>query len=433
MERREQGPPMSQQFSNDFWNRMYELAREAPGRNAEVMHDGGRVVVVQDLDDADAVLRKRLANYPKNLQWFAQVGGQSRLTEDGDQWRFRAGLSQPSFSRYDHDRGYAISARQARRMAGLLAANTKAPLLDEDAIHHSILSIFTEMFLDVELDRIPMAHDGPSRLIELASRYTCIHRGQGQDAHTKEHIRQILESRRQVFGGMQCLRDAGEYDSAMMRRMLAAEAVPGYDFRFEKEMTTLFVAGADTASNSTGWALHLLASYPELQERLHAGQRAIHASLPDGPERCKAILADQDLKAFVSELLRLHSPLPFVTRVARADDRLSDIDVHAGDVVIVSLIGVNRKAMARPDFWIPDIDAAAREGVGTGTGIHSSFTWGARVCGGRNFALLELTTVLSFLIAELHLELSEDLPVENEWVGQMRRKGGHRVRVTARS
>ncbi|UBB15758.1 cytochrome P450 [Comamonas odontotermitis] len=423
---------MSQPFSDDFWARMYELAREEPGRNAEVIHDGLRVVVVQDLDDADIVLRKRLANYPKNLQWFAQVGGQSRLTEDGDQWRFRSELSQPSFSRYDHDRGYAISAKQTRRMAGLLAANTKVPLLDEDVIHHCILSIFTEMFLDVELDKIPIAHDGPSRLIELASKYTCIHRGQGQDAHTKDHIRQILESRRQVFGSMQCLRDGNAYDSAMMRRMLAAEAVPGYDFRFEKEMTTLFVAGADTASNSTGWALHLLASYPELQERLHTGQRAIHTSLPDGTERCRAILADQDLKAFISELLRLHSPLPFVTRVAKADDRLSNIDVHARDVVIVSLIGVNRKAMARPDPWVPDIDAAAREGVGMGTGINSSFTWGARVCGGRSFALLELTTILSFLIAELHFGLSENLPIECEWVGQMRRKGGHRITSSVR-
>ncbi len=113
---------------------------------------------MQDLDDADSVLRKHLANCPKNLQWFAQLGGQSRLTYDGDQWRFRAGLSQPSFNRYGHDRGDAISARQARRMAGLLATDTKVPLLDEDAIHDSILSTFTEMFLDVELDRIPMAH-----------------------------------------------------------------------------------------------------------------------------------------------------------------------------------------------------------------------------------------------------------------------------------
>ncbi|MCX6907582.1 MAG: hypothetical protein NTY01_06015, partial [Verrucomicrobia bacterium] len=72
------------------------------------------------------------------------------------------------------------------------------------------------------------------------------------------------------------------------------------------------------------------------------------------------------------------------------------------------------------------------EGLGAGTGTHSSFIWGPRVCGGRNFALRELTTVLGVLIDQLRFEVTRDEPLEFEWVGQMRRQGGHRVRALAR-
>ena len=67
-----------------------------------------------------------------------------------------------------------------------------------------------------------------------------------------------------------------------------------------------------------------------------------------------------------------------------------------------------------------------------GTGSVSSFVWGKRVCGGRSFALVELAAVLSVLIVQLQVEVSRQEPMVYEWVGQMRRKGGHLLKLANR-
>lgn len=419
-------------FSSQFCSDLYTLARTHPSQNVVMEHDGRRMVIIQDIKDADVVMRKNADNYPKNLKWFTQVAGNSRLTEDGEQWKFRSALSQPFLGKYDHGRAYALSVHHASHVAHHLALQPQAQVLDEALIHQAMLSIFTQMFLEVELQSIPIAQDSASRLIELAAEYAFVAPHQEHTERSKEQIREILDLRKKVFGALQCLRADDLQRSPMLQKMLEAESVPGFDFAFEKEIVMLFGAGTDTSSYSIGWALHLLASYPGLQAQLHAGIHDLFQRYPDATERQHAIANHANLRCFIAELLRLYPPLPFVTRLARAPDRLSSVAVETGDVVIVSLVGVNYKALRRNDPWVPDLAAAAADGTGRGTGTHSSFIWGPRVCGGRSFALLELAAVLSVLIYRLRFELTSDEPVEYEWVGQMRRKGGHRVRALAR-
>ena len=422
------------QFSSHFCQHLYDMAREQPGRNELTPQpDGRRLLVVQNFEDADIVLRRNVDNYAKNYRWFSQVAGNSRFTDEGAQWKFRQELSQPYLGKFDADRAFHISTRQATRMADHFAAKPPQDVLDEALIHQNMLSIFTQMFLEVEVGSIPMAHDSASRLTELASLWAFVEPGSNAISHSKELIREILQLRKQVFTALQTLRSEELQGSPMLRKMLEAESAPGFDFSFEKELTMMLGAGTDTASYSIGWALHLLASHPQLQERLFAGISAIHAEHQSDPQALKTAIAEHgDLRCLISELLRLYPTAPFVPRIAQGDDQLSDMQVKAGDVIVVSLIGVNEKALQRTNPWEPDLDAAAREGFGMGSGMISSFVWGKRICGGRSFALVELASVLSVLIRKLHFELSSNDPIEFEWVGQMRRKGGQRVRVLPR-
>ena len=415
---------------SDFCQFLYDTAASDPGRNLVFETDGQRVIVIQKAEDADIVMRRNLANYPKNLRWFEQVAGNSRLTDEGEAWKFRWSLSQPFFSKYDAERGYEVSLIHARNMARRLP-QAQGVLLDEAGIHESMLSIFVQMFLEIELASIPMAHDSCSRLIELASAYAFTAPGSDRTSYSREHLSEILSLRKQIFAALQQLRHLRE-PSAMLEKMLQAESEPGFDFQFEKELILLFGAGTDTAAYTVGWALHLLALDPELQQRLRGVVDAIYAEHTDESERSKALMASPELKHFIAEVLRLFPPLPFVTRSALQADQLSDISIKPGDVIIVSLVGINTKGLQRANPWVPDIDAAALEGSGMGTGAHTGFIWGPRVCGGRNFSLLELTIVLSELLHDLRFEATENTPLEYEWIGQMRRKGGHRVKALAR-
>ncbi|MEG0920032.1 MAG: cytochrome P450 [Comamonas sp.] len=422
-------------ISSQFCHYLYDLARDRPRLNEICpQHDGRRMLVIQNLDDADRVMRRNVDNYLKNFRWFTQVAGNSRLTDDGEQWKFRQDLSQPYLGKYDASRAFAISTAHGQHMARHLALAPDAEILDEGLIHQSMLSIFTQMFLEVELARLPMAHDSASRLIELASSYAFVAPGQESIKDNKAHIREILQLRKTIFNALQCLRGDAFPRSPMLEAMLEAEAAPGFDFSFEKELTMLFGAGTDTASYSIGWALYLLATNPGLQERLHAGLRDVY--IAHGKDRLAlqaAIAQHVDLRSFISELLRLYPPLPFITRLAHKQDKLSDMAVEPGDVVVVSLVGVNHRALERADPWKPDLDAATQEGFGMGTGSISSFVWGKRVCGGRSFALVELAAVLSVLIVQLRVEVSRQEPMIYEWVGQMRRKGGHRLKIVSRA
>ena len=115
---------------SDFCQFLYDTAASDPGRNLVFETDGQRVIVIQKAEDADIVMRRNLANYPKNLRWFEQVAGNSRLTDEGEAWKFRWSLSQPFFSKYDAERGYEVSLIHARNMARRLP-QAQGVLLDE--------------------------------------------------------------------------------------------------------------------------------------------------------------------------------------------------------------------------------------------------------------------------------------------------------------
>ncbi|THU01949.1 cytochrome P450 [Lampropedia puyangensis] len=421
--------------ASNFCHEIYELARRWPKQNqVRAQPDGRRLLIIQNLDDADRIMRRNADNYFKNSKWLSQVAGNSRLTADSEAWKFRQKISQPFFGKYDHTRAFAISNIQARAIAEALVSSQDSTTLNEHVIHQGMASIFTQMFLEMELVQLPISHDSPSQLVELASAYAFVAPGQEKNLENKEHIRKILQLRKSIFDALAPLRDDTSLKSPLLKAILNAESEKNSDFSLEKELPTLIDAGTDTAAYSVGWGLHLLAAYPKLQERLYQSLSHIYASNADNPQALQSAIAQHsELRGFIAELLRLYPPLPFVTRLAHANDQLSDIDVIAGDVVVVSLVGVNNKALERDDPWVPNIDAAIKEGYGMGTGSISSFVWGKRVCGGRSFALVELATVLSVLIAQLKIEFSEDKPVAYEWVGQMRRKGGHPLRVSRRT
>src|SRR5215208_8042556 len=96
-----------------FCDLLYRLAVAHPGENVELELSGVPVLVVQNLDDANHILRSNAANYRKNLNWFRQALGASRLTEDGEAWRVRRDASQEFLTRFDREKAFAIACRHA--------------------------------------------------------------------------------------------------------------------------------------------------------------------------------------------------------------------------------------------------------------------------------------------------------------------------------
>jgi cytochrome P450 len=130
------------------------------------------------------------------------------------------------------------------------------------------------------------------------------------------------------------------------------------------EIPTFILAGHETTSTATAWALFELAQHPAVQARLRAELRA--APLPTGARENDPLDADALaaldrlplLDAVVRETLRLRAPVQRVTRVATAPAaiplatpfvdrrgvRQDVIRVAAGDALTVPILAVQRSA-----------------------------------------------------------------------------------------
>ena len=89
-----------------------------------------------------------------------------------------------------------------------------------------------------------------------------------------------------------------------------------YLLRLSAEVPTFLVAGHETTSTETMWALFSLSQEPEMQQKLRDELLSVPSETLDMDE----LNALPYLDAVVRETLRLHAAVTFVTRVAAKDD-----------------------------------------------------------------------------------------------------------------
>jgi cytochrome P450 len=174
------------------------------------------------------------------------------------------------------------------------------------------------------------------------------------------------------------------------------------------QMATMIVAGHETTALTLFWSLYLLASSPADQERVAAEVRAIDLG-PDGA--AEALTKLPYTKAVVSEALRLYPPAFAIARMAIGPDRLCDITVPRGALVMISPWVLHRHLRLWKD---PDAFDPARF-LGDRPLPHRfaymPFGAGPRICIGAQFALTEACLVLAMMIQRFHVSLADATPV----------------------
>lgn len=129
----------------------------------------------------------------------------------------------------------------------------------------------------------------------------------------------------------------------------------------------LFVlAGLDTVTSTTGFALNRLANEPELRRRIVAEPSLI--------------------PAFVEEIVRLEAPLFGVPRVTVEEVEVSGITIPKGAEVMICLGAANREVSeSNPHPDEVNLD---------GNGRHWGYGGGAHICVGMHLARIELELIL---------------------------------------
>ncbi|TFY63791.1 hypothetical protein EVJ58_g3047 [Rhodofomes roseus] len=195
---------------------------------------------------------------------------------------------------------------------------------------------------------------------------------------------------------------------------------------------SFLVAGHETTSSATAWALYALSIEPDMQRRLR--------------EECLALATDDPtmdelnelpyLEAVVRETLRLHPPLNNTVRETVKDDIIplskpyvdvrgkvhDHVKIDKGTMVQIPIMAVNRSKAIwgedalefKPERW-DKVPETAQRVPGTWANM-MTFLGGPRSCIGYRFSLVEMKALIFTLIRAFEFELAvpkEDVTRQN--------------------
>jgi len=172
------------------------------------------------------------------------------------------------------------------------------------------------------------------------------------------------------------------------------------------QMATMIVAGHETTALTLFWSLYLVASAPDVQERVAQEARGLDL----GPERAAEALPKLTYtRAVVNEALRLYPPAFAIARIAKAPDQIGDVAIPRGALVMIAPWVLHRhvRLWSNPEAF----DPSRFLGEEPPRFAYLPFGAGPRVCVGAQLALTEAVLVLAAMIGRFRITLADDVPV----------------------
>ncbi|MEI4474216.1 cytochrome P450 [Frigidibacter sp. MR17.24] len=394
---------------------LIELIPEIATRQPMVSgRTGKRWHMVMDPGALRRILKDRIEDYPKSDVTKLILGpaiGESLFVAEGAHWRWQRRAAAPAFSHRNVTALGPVMTRAAEHAAERLAAQSgrAANVFDEmvsatfeviadvtlsgsgaetggafdrDAVHKGIEAYMGQTAKTSLLDILgaPPWVPRPSRM--FASTATRSMRAMA-DATIEARVR---SGPRPLPDLLDLLREG--QDSETGRRMSTPE--------LRDNLLTFIVAGHETTALTLAWALYLCAFDPGVQDAARSEAQAVLGSRAATAADLPALPL---IRRIVDEALRLYPPAAFLSRTARAHDRLCGREVRPGDTVILPIYALHRHHLLwdDPHAFRPDrFDAPAHDRF-----AFLPFGDGPRVCIGASFAVQEAVIILATLLARL--------------------------------
>jgi cytochrome P450 len=194
------------------------------------------------------------------------------------------------------------------------------------------------------------------------------------------------------------------------------------------ESMQLLVAGHETSSNALSWMLYLLSSRPDCLERVRQEFIDVLGDAPLGyADVPKFVYATQ----VIQEALRLYPPFWMVDREAIADDRVGDVVIPAGSMVIVHVHGAHHAPKHWPDPETFDTDRFLKGTEKTRTPFtYLPFGGGPRGCIGNHYAMQQILMILSDLLRRYDFQIEPGQAIEARPMVILRPRNGIRMTFT---
>ncbi|GMH59924.1 hypothetical protein TrST_g7669 [Triparma strigata] len=198
-----------------------------------------------------------------------------------------------------------------------------------------------------------------------------------------------------------------------------------------EQFTTLLSAGHDTTAFFGCYMAYLLASHPEVQQKVKDEVKEVLGDRTDiKPEDAKKMTYTANV---MKEVLRLYTVIPFVNRTTVKDVNLreNNMKIPSGTTCLVPLCLMNRD----PDVWEDPNEFRPERFEGLGISDNSAkhgylpFGYGSRTCIGNTLALIEGNIMFALLMQKLTFKKVEDFKPKITAGISLVSSNGIRVRV----
>lgn len=200
--------------------------------------------------------------------------------------------------------------------------------------------------------------------------------------------------------------------TSMMEIILSEAERNGQKFDSKELVDTILTflaAGQGTSAMLISWALYRLARHPDWQSRLREEVddcKEWKNKKATAETRMDALNKLPILNRIVKECLRLHPPAIVALREVVRNEKIGDYEIPAGVTVNIPILAIHMSPkhwddpeLFNPDRFLPELEAKRDKMA------YCPFLFGPRGCIGQRFALLEIKSMLAFVVNALEISL----------------------------
>src|SRR5271156_2822593 len=398
-------------------------------------------IVTTDPAIIQQVLKTNAENYQKSEIQVKRMGhflGKGLLTTHGEAWRNQRRLIQKGFDR-----------KQLDALSSIMQDSLAESLRDFDRqIRGGPVDIYPRL-MKITFAMVARSLFG-ARLkdedIDLVSHTICT----VQEFIVRQTLQPYLNPWFAVSGELRRHEEMRTRADAVLleyiRKRRNNEAAPGHDLlqtlmdaRYSdgqgmpdelilSESMQLLVAGHETSSNALSWLLYLLSSRPDCLESV---RQEFDSVLGEAPLSHGDVPKFEFATQVIMEALRLSPPFWMIDRMAVADDRVGDVEIPRGSMVIVHVYGAHHapRYWQDPEMFDPERFNKANDKL-RAPFTHIPFGAGPRGCIGGNYAMLQILMILSDLLRKYDFQLVPGQTIEARPMVILRPKHGIRMMFT---
>nr|WP_294796315.1 cytochrome P450 [uncultured Mucilaginibacter sp.] len=367
------------------------------GTYSAVIPGKGRVIITQDGDFINYVLREHHTNYQKadlgNAEAVKQFGS-SLLFTNGDDWRRQRRLIQPAFHHGSIQQLYntVINTINESLISFPQGDNIDIyPLMRQLSFSVLINSLFnisiskqltdelSSAFIDMQAFMLKDIFHPFKKLMypftgeekKVAERWVGI----------RKMLKEIVDRRR-----------ADDQPHNDLLNMLLSARYEDTDEGMDddlliSELLVLLFAGHETTGATVSWLLYLISSDKKVLEKIT--NRIAEIDIMDSPR-------DSYINAVISEGMRLYPAVWLSERLTINDDEFKGYTYPGGTSILTYLYGMHRSAAywEDPEKFNPERFLTEEGTINKNIKNYFPFGAGPRMCIGNNFAMAEIAFIL---------------------------------------